>query len=126
MEENFNDYISGSKDLLGDYVDARWKLMRLGAAAKAANSLGVFLGLLVAAMLGFFTVMFLGLLLAYWISESSGSLTLGFAVSALLFLLLLILVVIFRRPLIQRPLANALIRELAEEIEEDPKSRSHA
>jgi hypothetical protein len=118
MEDNFKDYFTGSKELLTDYLEARWKLIRLDTAGKVANALGVFLGLLIAAMLGFFVIMFLGFLLAYWISDISGSFTLGFSVTAIVFLLLFIIILIFRKRLIHRPLANALIRELAEGIED--------
>lgn len=119
MEDNFKDYFTGSKELITDYLEARWKLLRLTAAEKMANALGVFLGLIVAAMLGFFVVLFLGFVLAYWISGIAGSVAVGFSITALVFIILLVIVLIFRRKLIHRPLTNALVRELAEAIEED-------
>ncbi|MGH2642588.1 MAG: hypothetical protein ACRDE2_01450 [Chitinophagaceae bacterium] len=118
MEDNFKDYFTESKNVISNYLEARWKFTRLQVAGKLAHALGVFLAIIIAAMIGFFVVMFLGLLLAFWISDLSGSHTLGFGISALIFIILFIFVLIFRRRLIQIPMANILIRELAEEIDE--------
>lgn len=118
MEDNFKDFFTESKDVVSNYLEARWKLTRLSVSGKLAHALGVFLAIIIAAMLGFFVVLFLGLLLAYWISDMLHSFTIGFAIAALLFIILFAVVLIFRKKLIQGPLANILIRELAEEIEE--------
>lgn len=118
MEDNFKDYIHESKEVITDYLEARWRLTRLTAAGKMAHALGVFMVIIIAAMLGFFVVMFLGLLLAYWISDMTGSFTLGFSMAALLFIVLLAVVLFFRRRLIQKPVSNVLLRELAEESED--------
>lgn len=118
MEDNFKDYFTESKSIISNYLEARWKLTRLHALGKLSHALGVFLAIIIAAMLGFFVVLFLGLLLAYGISDWTGSFTLGFSVSALIFIILFAVALIFRRRLIQRPMANILIKELAEEIEE--------
>lgn len=124
MEDNFKDYFNASKRLFSEYLEARWRLVRLMLIEKTANVFGVFLGLMVAAILSFFVVLFLGFLLAYWISGMTGSFTIGFLVTALVFIVLFAVVLIFRRPLIHRPLANAIIREICSELddeEEDPE-----
>lgn len=124
MEDNFKDYFDGSKKLFSEYLEARWKLIRLIITGKIANLFGIFLSLIIAAMLGFFVVLFLGFLLAYWISDITGSFTLGFSLTALVFIVLFALVLIFRRPLIRRPMANAIIREVGEELEEEEEQKS--
>lgn len=119
MEDNAKDFVKETKDLASDYVEARWKLFRLNVAGKAVHALGVFMAIIIAAMLGFFVVLFLGMLLAFWISDLSGSVTLGFSVTALLFIILFAIVLLFRKKLILLPVSNLLIRELAEEIDPD-------
>lgn len=121
MEDNFKDYLEGSKKLFSEYLETRWKLLRLVITGKVANLLGVFLSLIIAAMLGFFVILFLAFLLAYWISDVTGSFALGFSITALVFIILFFIVLIFRRPLIRRPLANAIIREVGEELDEEEK-----
>ena len=90
--------------------------MRLTAMEKMVHALGLFMSIIIAAMLGFFVVMFLGFLLAFWISDISGRFSLGFAITALLYIVLLAVALIFRRKLILTPVSNILIRELAEEM----------
>lgn len=119
MEDNFKDYFNGSKKLFSEYLEARWKLLRLTLTEKAANVFGVFLGLIIAAMLCFFVVLFLGFLLAFWISGLTGSSAMGFLITSLVFIILLAIVLMFRRQLIHRPLANAIIREVGRELEEE-------
>ena len=123
MEDNFKDYVTETKNVISNYLEARWKLTRLNVSGRLAHTLGVFLAIIIAAMLGFFVVMFLGLLLAFWITDLSGSHTLGFAVSAFLFIIFFVIVLIFRRKLIQDPLANILVRELSEETEETEEEK---
>lgn len=118
MEDNFKDYFTESKNVISNYLEARWKLTRLQMVGRLAHALGVFLAIIIAAMLGFFVILFLGLLLAYGISDWTGSFTLGFSVTALIFIILFAIVLIFRRRLIQSPMSNILIKELADEIEE--------
>lgn len=118
MEDNIKEFISESKDVASTYVRAKWKLLRLNAAGKAVHALGLFMSIIISAMLGFFVVMFLGFLLAFWISDISGSFSLGFAITALLFIILLAITLIFRRKLILIPVSNILIRELAGEMSE--------
>lgn len=119
MEDNIKEFISESKKVASTYVEAKWKLLRLTAAGKLVHALGLFMSIIIAAMLGFFVVMFLGFLLAIWISDMSGSFSLGFAITALLFIVLLVIALIFRRKLILIPVSNILIRELADEITDE-------
>lgn len=123
MEDNFRDYLSGTKDLLKDYLEARMELTRLQAVEKLSRALGLFFTLILAFLLFFFVIIFLGMVLAYWIAGHN-SFTLGFAVTTLVFVVLLGMVLLFRKKLIERPLANLLIRELNEEMEEIEEQRS--
>lgn len=121
MEDNFKDFFSESTEVVSDYLETRWKLIRLTAAGKIAHALAVFMVIVISAMLVFFVVIFVGLLLAFWISDATGSFTLGFSLTAVLFLLLLIIGLAFRKKLILIPISNLLLRELAQEIEQEDK-----
>src|SRR5690348_3480470 len=118
MEENLKEYLAGSKKVISAYLEARWKLLRLTGIGKLSNALGVILGLLITAILGFFMVLFLGFLLAFWLSEVTGSFTWGFLITAGVFIFLFLIVLLFRKALIHRPLANIMIRTLVEQMEE--------
>ncbi|GAA4300368.1 phage holin family protein [Compostibacter hankyongensis] len=119
MEDNFKDYFAATRQLLQRYVEARWRLTKLSLAGKISRAMGLFFSITLMLLLSFFVVLFLGFVLAYWISGMVESVTLGFTITAAVFIVLLLIVLFFRKPLIQRPLAKILIRELAEEVEDD-------
>lgn len=124
MEDNFQDYLTETKRLLKDYLEARLELTRLQAAEKLSKALGLFFTLILAFLLFFFVIVFLGMVLAHWISELSGSMTIGFSVTTLVFVALLVIVLLFRKKIIEKPLANLLLRELTrEEAEEEVVTR---
>lgn len=124
MEDNFQDYLTETKRLLKDYLEARLELIRLQAAEKLSKALGLFFTLILAFLLFFFVIVFLGMVLAHWISELSGSMTIGFSVTTLVFVALLVIVLLFRKKIIEKPLANLLLRELTrEEVEEEVVTR---
>lgn len=123
MEENLKEYLAGSKKVISAYLEARWKLLRLTGIGKLSNALGVILGLLITAILGFFMVLFLGFLLAFWLSEVTGSFALGFLITTAFFIFLFLIVLLFRKALVHRPLANIVIRTLVDQMEEHDQER---
>lgn len=116
MEDNFKDYFTGSKKLFTTYLGARWKLLRLEATEKVAYLVGILVTLMIAAVVGLFIIVFLGFLFAYWMSDVVGSLLGGFALTAALFFILFIIVLLLGKWLIRRPLASILIAKVAKKI----------
>lgn len=119
MEDNFGEYLSESKKVVLEYLETRFELAKLQAVGKLSKALGVFFMLTMAFLLFFFVVVFLGMVLGFWIAEWSGSFAVGFSCSAGVFILLLGGVLLFRKRLIQQPLANLLVAVLAEEMDEE-------
>lgn len=119
MEDNFRDFFTESKALISEYLHTRWRLFRLEAINKTSRAVGTFFFIIIAAMLAFLVVLFLGLLLAYWLSGALDSYALGFLITAAVFILMFAIILIFRRPLIERPMTSMLVRNLAEELDED-------
>jgi hypothetical protein len=62
--------------------------------------------------------LFLGLTFSFWVADITGSLISGFAAGAGLFFILLLLVIIFRKPLFMSPLIKVFIREMAADMYE--------
>lgn len=118
MEDNFSNYFSETGKVVKRYLETRLDLLKLQAAGKLAKALGLFFSLIMAFLLFFFLVVFLGMVVGFWIGEMTHSFAIGFSCAAGFFALLLLIMLIFRKALIQRPLANMLAAELVEEIEE--------
>jgi hypothetical protein len=119
MEDNFRDFFTESKALISEYLSTRWRLFRLEAINKISRAAGTFFFIIIAAILAFLVVLFLGLLMAYWLSGVLDSYAGGFLITAAAFILIFVIILVFRRPLIERPLTSMLVRNLAEELDED-------
>ncbi|RPD38405.1 hypothetical protein [Chitinophaga barathri] len=123
MEDNFSNYFTETGKVAREYLETRLDLIKLQAAGKLSKALGLFFSLIMAFLLFFFVVVFLGMVLGFWIGEKTGSMALGFSCAAGFFIVLLLVMIFFRKGLIQRPLANMLAAELIEEIEEMEERR---
>ena len=114
MEENFSNYFNQTGKVAREYLETRVDLIKLQAAGKLSKALGLFFSIMMAFLLFFFVVVFLGMVVGFWIGEMTGSYTIGFSCAAGLFIVLLAILLIFRKSLIQRPLANMLVAEMLE------------
>ncbi|MVT07182.1 hypothetical protein [Chitinophaga tropicalis] len=121
MEDNFGNYFNQTGKVAKEYLETRLDLIKLQAAGKLSKALALFFSLILAFLLFFFVIVFLGMVLGFWIGEMTNSVTLGFSCSAGLFILLLAVLLIFRKAIIQRPLSNILVRELMSEMDIDPE-----
>ncbi|MBV7528727.1 hypothetical protein [Chitinophaga sp. sic0106] len=118
MEENFSDYFKQTGRVAKDYLETRLDLLKLQAAGKLSKALGLFFSVLMAFLLFFFVIVFLGMLVAFWIGEKTGSFTIGFTCASGIFILLFIAIIVFRKQLIERPLSKLLINVLIDEIDD--------
>ncbi|RFS23368.1 hypothetical protein DVR12_10145 [Chitinophaga silvatica] len=118
MEDNFSNYFNQTGKVAKEYLETRLDLIKLQAAGKLSKALGLFFSLTMAFLLFFFVVVFLGMVFGFWIGEMTNSYTIGFSCAAGLFILLFLVIMIFRKPLIQRPLGKLLLSELLDEINE--------
>jgi uncharacterized membrane protein YqjE len=119
MEDNFSNYFNQTGKVAKDYLETRLDLIKLQAAGKLSKALGLFFSLILAFLLFFFVIVFLGMVVGFWIGEMTHSNTIGFSCSAGLFVFLLAIILLFRKPLIQKPLSNLLITELLSEMNND-------
>jgi len=116
MEDNFSNYFNQTGKVAKEYLETRLDLIKLQAAGKLSRALGLFFSLILAFLLFFFVVVFLGMVVGFWIGEMTHSYTIGFSCSAGLFVFLLAIMLLFRKSLIQKPLSNMIITELMSEL----------
>lgn len=114
--DDFSGFLRDNVRLVREYVELRMELLRLQGVrivAKAYSQLMVFLIVL---LTGLFVLFFLGMALAWAVAALTGSMVIGYLSSAGVFLLLLVLVVRFRRPLFQ----DRMVRTLLDTPDEEP------
>ncbi len=113
--------LSNLTENLKEYVGVQTEIVRLEVTDKLAAS-GSYIALAaVLGLVGFLTVLFVGLTAGYYLSELLGSSAKGFAVvGGALFLKFLILYV-FRKKLILEPIRNMIIEKSFQPKDDDGK-----
>lgn len=119
MQEQFGAFINENVSLLKEYVEVRLELIKLRTVRMASRTLSILLTGFIIIMLSLFILLFLGLTFSAWISALTGSAIAGYAATAGLYLLLLLLVIVFRKPLLQNPLIRIFIAENLKDEEEE-------
>ncbi len=119
MDNNFRTFFEESRELLKDYFGARVDLVRLQAAGKISRALGLFFSLILASLLAFFIIIFLGMVVGFWMGTVTGSNAIGFLISTGIFAILLAILVIFRKSMIQKPVMDRILGVLVEDTDDD-------
>ncbi len=116
---DLTDFFQKNKILLREYLDVRLELLRLQGVKFLSKTAGLFTWLMVILFLVFFILLFLGMMFAWWIAELTKSNITGFACAAGVFAVLLIICIVMRKNLFQKPIARLIIKEVLDESEEE-------
>lgn len=115
-------YFEKLESQLQEYIDNRIWLIKLEATEKAARLSSLALIALVLAGLAFFVLFFISLMAGYFFAECTGSLFYGFSIVAGIYLLLFILLLVFRKNHIGPFLVNQLIRLFLEKKNDEDEN----
>lgn len=96
MEEAGKDFFKESKEKLEQYVQDRIWLLKLQISEKTARLVAVLFTLLMIGLLAFFVLLFLSIMAGYYFSALTGSFFIGFGIVAAFYLLLLIILILYR------------------------------
>lgn len=108
-EENLGDFYKENKKLIGDYIDTRIELLKLGAIKITAKTLSALLLIALISFMVLFFVLFLVIAFSWFMADQLGSASLGFLSGGGVFLLIIIVSVLFRRALFLNPLIRIFI-----------------
>lgn len=122
-EENLGDFYKENKKLIGDYIDTRIELLKLGAIKITAKTLSALLLIALISCMVLFFVLFLVIAFSWFMANQLGSASLGFLCGGGVFLLIITVSVLFRRALFLNPLIRIFIHiatddEFEEETDE--------
>jgi hypothetical protein len=113
------DFFTESKQAIEKYVQYRLLLIKLQAVEKISRLSGaMFTGLLIG-ILSFFIILFLSIMAAWYFGELLGSTFKGFGIICAFYVLVLILILIFRKRVLQKTITNTVINILFEQTEEE-------
>ncbi|ULQ56511.1 phage holin family protein [Flavihumibacter rivuli] len=119
MENEQQDYFSSLEGKFGEYLQNRLLLMKMQAAEKSSRLAGILVALLVLLLVGFFVLIFISIMAGYLFAELTGSLFYGFGIITAIYILLFILVLVFRKKYIEPLVTNTVIRVLFEKDEDE-------
>ena len=114
-KDTFSGFFTENRRLIREYMETHAEILRLQAIRIVAKSFSTLAVTFIVTLLLLFVVFFLGVGLAWWLSVLTGSNAIGFGITGILFLVLLVLVVALRRLLFQDPLIRKFISESADD-----------
>ena len=113
------DFFADSRQTIEKYIRYRLLLIKLQAVEKISRlSAAMFAGLFIG-ILSFFIILFLSIMAAWYFGELLGSPFKGFGIICAFYILVLILILIFRKRVLQRTITNTVINILFEQTAEE-------
>jgi hypothetical protein len=105
------DFFGNAKKELESYIENRILLAKMQVTHQVSRKMALVVVLILLSTLFAFTLVFGGIMAAYYLTDLTGSLVKGFGYIAAFFLSLLLLVVLFRKKLAAQ-VVNVLIKNL--------------
>ncbi|RXK81205.1 hypothetical protein [Filimonas effusa] len=109
MEKTQETFFKDSGDRIEAYVKDRLLLMKLQGARKLSKLAAMMFAVLVVAVLVFFIMLFLSVMLGYYFAELTGSLYLGFGILSAIYIILVIVLIKLRSTVLEKMVANTVI-----------------
>ena len=103
------DYFQDIKKRLKQYIDQRILLLRLQATEKVSRIAAAMVTVVVIVVVALFLLIFASITAGYWLADLTGSLTAGFGIVALFYLVIFLFVILFLRKILQNFIINKLI-----------------
>ena len=115
----FGDFIKENKSIAREYLDIRLEILRLQLVRMFSKSAGYFIWTIVFLLLLLLFMLFAFLIVGFWLSELTGSIIIGFTMTAIIILMIAAVVTLLRRILFVNPIIRNTIRHMEKEKEEN-------
>lgn len=119
-EDNF---FEESKERIQEYVKDRILLLKLEAVEKISRLTATIVSGLLITIFSFFIILFVSIMVGYLIGEALHHAYWGFAIVAGIYVFLLVLIVVLRKQLIEKPIINAVIDVFFEKKKHNDKQQ---
>lgn len=107
------------KKIILDYFEAKIGLYKIGAYEKIAKVTAVLFSSVIIAILCFFLLLFMSISAGFFFAQLLHSNALGFLIIFGIYLILLLILIIFRKKILEKHIANKVIKHLFEKEEND-------
>jgi ABC-type multidrug transport system fused ATPase/permease subunit len=109
MKEEEVNYFKDTKDKVKQHLQQRIMLLRLQATEKISTIASTIITVVVVAVIAVFLLIFISITAGYWLADVTGSLTAGFGIVALFYLVVFLFVAFFLRKILQNFFINKFI-----------------
>ena len=117
-QPNKEHFFEDLKNLIIEYIQNKLQLARISAYEKIAKIIAVIFSGIVLVILFFFTIVFMSLLAGFYFSEYYGSNFYGFGIVAAAYFIAFLILLIFRKQVLEKFIINAVINILFKEKDE--------
>lgn len=114
-KSSLGDFVKENKSIVSEYLDIRLEILRLQLIRIFSKSAGYFIWTIVSLFLLLLFMIFIFLLIGFWLSEMTGNLIVGFAMTSIIILILGAVITLLRRILFVNPIIKNTIRYMEKE-----------
>jgi hypothetical protein len=117
MEKDSEKYFREVKEELTDYIKMRSDLFKVTAYEKISHVMSAMLLNVLIIITGYFTLLFISIMLGIFLSGITHSFFIGFGIITILYIILFLVLAVFRRKQLQLYFANIVAKILYNEFE---------
>lgn len=117
--DNLQDFYKENRKLISEYIETRIQLLRLTSVRSLSKTLSMLILLMVISLMVLLFFVFLVIAFSIYIGNQMENPVMGFLAGAGIFLVVLLLSILFRKPLFLNPLIRLFILITANEEEEE-------
>ena len=114
MDDNSDDFFFKLKEELTTYVHLRLELFKVSSYEKIAKVTASLFSGLILIVLAFFVIVFASICAGFYFSALTSSNITGFGIIAGIYMLLLVIIIVFRKQLFEKMFVNKMIEILFE------------
>jgi uncharacterized membrane protein (DUF485 family) len=119
FQDNFHDFYLENRKLLTEYLETRMQLIKLTSIRSLSRTLSMLILISLISFMVLFFLLFLVIGFSWFMADRLGSASLGFLCGGGVFLLIILLCSIFRKPLFLNPLIRLFIHTSTQEEEDE-------
>lgn len=117
--DNLQDFYKENRKLITEYLETRLEIIRLQTIGVLARTLSMLILVTLISFMVLFFILFLVISFSWYIASVTGSASIGFLSGGSIFLLIMLICIIFRKPLFLNPLIRLFIHTSTKEEEEE-------
>ena len=124
QEEQEPSFFKESRQQLEQYVQDRVLLLRLQMVEKVSQLIALLFTGLTLALLAFFILLFISIMVGYFFANITGSLYIGFGIVSLFYISIFALIVTLRKKVIEKHIIDAVIKIFMDKSDSDEEFKS--